>query len=289
MVELVSVMRNIKEARIPRPIRSDPSQRDPNLWCEHGTNGHWTRDCQYLREEVVTFLKNEHLREFLHNWEKYNYGSNQDNAEPSKIGEDPPRLTMNMIFGSNEINGVTFLATKKTKVSVIRSKRLREVTEDDITSIEEDTDGLLLPHNDALVTSLNVLDFKTECVLVDPGSSANIIQWRVLKQAKLSESIIPSTKLLTGFNLESVTTLGDILLPTNAEGIMKTTLFEVVDDDMGYNIILGRLWLHEMKAMPSTSEIPNFRGIKRTRGNQPATREMNPISDSSNKGKEHTA
>nr|XP_009622700.1 uncharacterized protein LOC104114060 [Nicotiana tomentosiformis] len=41
VVELVSAMRNIKEARLPKPMRSDPSQRDPNLWCEyHGTNNH---------------------------------------------------------------------------------------------------------------------------------------------------------------------------------------------------------------------------------------------------------
>ncbi|XP_070036641.1 uncharacterized protein [Nicotiana tomentosiformis] len=40
--------------------------------------------------------------------------------------------------------------TKKTKVSVTHSKRLREATEDDITFTEEDADELLLPHNDAL-------------------------------------------------------------------------------------------------------------------------------------------
>nr|XP_009586994.1 uncharacterized protein LOC104084749 [Nicotiana tomentosiformis] len=62
MVELVSMMRNIKEARFPRPMRSNPSQRDPNLWCEyHGTNGYRTGDCRQLREKVATLLKNGHL------------------------------------------------------------------------------------------------------------------------------------------------------------------------------------------------------------------------------------
>ncbi|XP_070057082.1 uncharacterized protein [Nicotiana tomentosiformis] len=183
MVELVSTMRNIKEARIPRPMRSDPSKRDPNLWCEYnGTNGHRTGDCRHLREEVETLLKNGHLREFLRDRAKNNYGRNWDITEPLKIGEDPPRLTINMIFGGgNEINGVTFSTAKKTKVSVTHSKRLREVAEGDITFIEEDINGLLLPHNDALVISLNILDFKIKHVLVDPASSANIIQWRVLE------------------------------------------------------------------------------------------------------------
>ncbi|XP_070032821.1 uncharacterized protein [Nicotiana tomentosiformis] len=149
-------MRNIKEARFPRPMRSDSSQRDPNLWCEyHGMNGHRTGDCQHLREEVETLLKNGHLKEFLSDRAKNNYGRNRDNAEPLKAGEDPPRQTINMIFEGNEINGVTFSAAKKTKVSITHSKRLRK---DDINFTEEDADGLLLPHNDALVISLNVLD-----------------------------------------------------------------------------------------------------------------------------------
>ncbi|XP_019237956.1 PREDICTED: uncharacterized protein LOC109218090 [Nicotiana attenuata] len=150
-----------------------------------------------------------------------------------------------MIFGGNEINRFTFSTAKKTKVSITHSKSLRE---DDITFTEEDADGLLLPHNDALVISLNVLDFKIKRVLVDPGSSANIIQWRILEQAKLTRSIIPTTKLLAGFNVASVTTQEEILLLMNAEGVIKTTLFKVVDGDMGYYIILGRPWLHEMKS-----------------------------------------
>ncbi|XP_075091803.1 uncharacterized protein LOC142171969 [Nicotiana tabacum] len=144
-----------------------------------------------------------------------------------------------------------------------------------------------------MVISLNVLDFKIKRVLVDLGSSANIIQWRVLEQAKLTGSIIPATKLLAEFNLASVTTRGEILLPTNVEGLMKTTLFEVIDGDMGYNIILGRPWLHEMKALPSTYDqllkFPTPEGIKQIRGDQPTRREMDAISVSSNKGKEHAS
>ncbi|XP_070039651.1 uncharacterized protein [Nicotiana tomentosiformis] len=294
VVEFVSAMRNIKEARFLKTMRSNPSQRDPNLWCEyHGTNGHRTGECRHLLEEVATLLKNGHLREFLSDRAKNNYGRNRDNAEPSKIGEDPPSQTINMIFGGNDINEVTFSVAKKTKVTVTQGKRLREVDEDDITFMEEDADGLLLPHNDALVISLNVLDFKIKCVLVDPGSSAHIIQWRVLEQAKLTRSIIPATKLLAEFNLARVMTRGEILLPNNAEGVMKTTIFEVVNDDMGYNIILGRPWLHDMRVVPSTYhellKFPTPEGIKQIKGDQQAVREINAVSVSSSKGMEHAA
>ncbi|XP_070036144.1 uncharacterized protein [Nicotiana tomentosiformis] len=174
IVELVSAMRNIKDARLSRPMRSDSIQRDPNLSCEyHGKNDHRTGDCRHLREEVATLLKNGHLREFLSDLAKNNYDRNRDDAGLSKVEEEPTRQKINMIFEGNEINGVTFSAAKKTKVSITHSKRLRE---DDITFTEEDANRLSLPHNDALVISLNVLDFKIKRVIVDPGSSANIIQ-----------------------------------------------------------------------------------------------------------------
>ncbi|XP_070039244.1 uncharacterized protein [Nicotiana tomentosiformis] len=227
------------------------------------TNGHRTKDCRHLRKEVATLLKNSHLRGFLSDRAKNNYSRNRYNAEPSNVGEYPPYQTINMIFGENENNGVTFSVEKNMKISITHSKRLQE---DDITFTDKDTDGLLLPHNDAL---------------------------RVLEQAKLTGSIIPATKLLAGFNLASVTTRGDILLFMNAKGVMKTTLFKVVDGDMGYNIILGRPWLHEMKAVPSTYhqslKIPMPEGINQIRGDQPTTREMNGILVSSSKGKEHVA
>ncbi|XP_075083533.1 uncharacterized protein LOC142167267 [Nicotiana tabacum] len=209
-----------------------------------------TRDCLHLPEEVATLLKNGHLRKFLMDRAKNSYGRNMYIAEPSKLAAGSPRMTINMIFGGDKVNWVTFLAAKKTNISVTHGKRIREVSEDDITFTEEDADGLLLPHNDVFVISLNVLGFKIKHVLVDPGSSANIIQQRDLKQAKLTGNIIPVTKLLAGFNLTSVTTRGEILLPTHAEGVTKTTLFEMI------------------------------------RGDQPAAREMNTVTISSSKGKE---
>nr|XP_016461060.1 PREDICTED: uncharacterized protein LOC107784442 [Nicotiana tabacum] len=83
IVQLVSVIRNITEARFPRSMRFDPNQRDPNLWCEyHGNNSHHTGDYRHLGEEMATLLKNGHLREFLCDRVKNNYGRNQDNVEP---------------------------------------------------------------------------------------------------------------------------------------------------------------------------------------------------------------
>lgn len=55
-------------------------------------------------------------------------------------------------------------------------------------------------------------------------------------------------------------------MPMNAEKVTKTTLFEVVDGDMGYNIILRMSWIHKKKVVTSTYhqllKFPTLEGIK---------------------------
>lgn len=75
-----------------------------------------------------------------------------------KKGEDRPHLTIDMIFGGNEINGVNFSLAKKTMILVNHSKRLKIISKDDITFTEEDIYGLLLPYKNAMIISLSVLD-----------------------------------------------------------------------------------------------------------------------------------
>ncbi|XP_019223470.1 PREDICTED: uncharacterized protein LOC109205245 [Nicotiana attenuata] len=63
---LINRTGKIRDAKWPRPVQSDPSQRSYDLVCEfHNAHGHRTEDCRQLREEVARLLDNGHLREFL--------------------------------------------------------------------------------------------------------------------------------------------------------------------------------------------------------------------------------
>lgn len=118
-------MRNIKEAGFPKPIQSDPNQRDPSLWCEfHGTHDHRIKDYQYLCKEVATLLMNDHLREFLSDHAKNNYGRIWHNVEPTKTSVRSPSMNINMVFGGNEVNGLTFSVAKKMMISMTHKNRL---------------------------------------------------------------------------------------------------------------------------------------------------------------------
>ncbi|XP_070052715.1 uncharacterized protein [Nicotiana tomentosiformis] len=173
-------------------------------------------------------------------------------------------------------------ARKTSKVTVTHGKRVRQVLDgDSITFDDEDTYGLLIPHNDTVVISLLVHDTNVNRVLIDPGSSINIILLRVVNEMQADNKIIPKARSLSGFDNSSVITKREVLLTTFAEGVVKDMKFQVIDTDMTYNIILGRMWIHEMDAVPSTLhqviKFPSPWGIRQICGDQQASRNITSV------------
>ncbi|RVW76965.1 Transposon Ty3-I Gag-Pol polyprotein [Vitis vinifera] len=95
--------------------------------------------------------------------------------------------------------------------------------------------------------------FDVRRILVDPGSSANLLQASVIKQMGLELSGIENPgRILSGFNGAATTSLGDVVLPVQAGPVILNIQFSIVEDLSPFNAILGRTWLHYMKAIPST-------------------------------------
>nr|CAN80938.1 hypothetical protein VITISV_035835 [Vitis vinifera] len=116
-----------------------------------------------------------------------------------------------------------------------------------------DLTRILHPHRDALILSLEVEDFDVRRILVDPGSSTDLVQASVISHRGQSLTGLENPKrILSGFNGSSTTSLGDIVLPVQAGPIALNVQFSVVQDLSPFNVILGRTWLHYMKAIPST-------------------------------------
>ncbi|XP_060190760.1 uncharacterized protein LOC132620052 [Lycium barbarum] len=117
--------------------------------CEyHETHGHRTEDCRQLREEVARLLKNGHLREILSERAKSHY----QERESYKLAEPvEPQHIINMIIGGTDAPRGPVM--KLTKVTVVREKRSRDfMPEDSISFSNEDAEGIIQPHNDALET-----------------------------------------------------------------------------------------------------------------------------------------
>ena len=59
-------------------------------------------------------------------------------------------------------------------------------------------------------------------------------------------------RILSSFNGSTIVTLGDVVLPVKAGPVTQQVMFSIVKDLGPYNAIMGRAWLHSMKAIPST-------------------------------------
>nr|XP_016477705.1 PREDICTED: uncharacterized protein LOC107799137 [Nicotiana tabacum] len=117
---------------------------------------------------------------------------------------------------------------------------------------EEDFKTLTQPHNDALVISFLLNNVQIKRVLVDPGSSANVIRSNVVEQLKLLDQIMPTSRVLNDFNMAGEATKWVITLPINISEPVQDTKFHIIDGDIRYKAFLGRPWIYSMRAVPST-------------------------------------
>ena len=116
-----------------------------------------------------------------------------------------------------------------------------------------DPTRILQPHRDALILSLGIRDFDVRRILVDPGSSVDLLQVSVIKQMGLELfSLENPGRILSRFNGAATTSLGDVVLPVQAGPTILKVQFSVVEDLSLFNAILGRTWLHYMKVISST-------------------------------------
>ena len=100
------------------------------------------------------------------------------------------------------------------------------------------------PHDDALVISVRVGDYNVHRMLVDNGSSADILYYPAFQQMGVDRArLIPTNALLVGFGGIRVLPLGAITLPVTVsdypQQITKDVTFLVVDCSFAYNGILG--------------------------------------------------
>ncbi|XP_070046677.1 uncharacterized protein [Nicotiana tomentosiformis] len=169
---IVSAIGRIKDTKWPRPLQTDPAQRNPNqMYKYHGTHGHKMEDCRQLREEVARLFNDGHLREFLSDRAKNHFRDRDSNKQNE---QEEPKHVIHIIVGGVDIPQGPVL--KRTKVSIIREKRTQDyVPEGTLSFNGKDTKGIMQPHNDALVISVLMNKTRVKRMLIDLGSSANIV------------------------------------------------------------------------------------------------------------------
>ena len=132
------------------------------------------------------------------------------------------------------------------------------------------------PHDDPLVIKAVVANKTIHKVLVDNGSSPNIIFASAFEKVGIGrEKLEPVNAYLRGFSGERVLPLGSIQLvltlgvpPCQAT---TTVIFLIVDAPLAYNILPGRPSLNTIRAIPfayhMVIKFPTANGVGKVRGN----------------------
>ena len=159
---------------------------------------------------------------------------------------------------------------------------MRTTDEPAITFTDADAERVHHPHDDAIVITLLIADYTTRRVLVDNGSSADILYYPVFQQMRLGrDQLRPANFPLLGFGGMKVQPVGTITLPIVVEAysqqVARDVNFLVVDCSSSYNAIIGRPTLNSWKAVTSTYHLsikfPTEHGIGQVQGDQLAARE----------------
>ena len=142
--------------------------------------------------------------------------------------------------------------------------------------------GVKQPHNNPLVIMLDIEGFNTKRILVDNGSSVDIIYFPAFQQLRLDpKRLRPFDSPLVSFSGDRVYPRGIVTLTVTAGTypvqLTKQVDFLVVNCPSFYNVIIGRPTLNKWRAATSTYclkvKFPTDNGVGEVKGDQVLARE----------------
>ena len=162
----------------PEKMKGNPKKHNKNKYCRfHGDHEHDTNECYDLKQQIKNLIRQGKLKNFLgrdHKDEKFKGNV----EEPSR----PPLGEIRVIVGGT--SAMQSSKSRKTYLKVVQNVQLsgrvpmtEGVDEQAITFTDEDARKIHHPHDDAIVIALLIADYTTRKVLVDNGSSIDILYY----------------------------------------------------------------------------------------------------------------
>ncbi|KAL5577017.1 hypothetical protein UlMin_018716 [Ulmus minor] len=237
---------------------------DNTKYCRyHRDIGHITEECRVLKDEIERLIQRGQLRNYVRDGGPATGDTNRARKNYARQARSEPF--------PHQIN----LAEHKNKAP--------RLSNEPIIFTEEEASGLWHPHKDAIVVALRIASPKVYKILIDNGSSADILFRSTLNRMDLvGAKFDPIKSALYGFTGDSVHSEGVLNLPielgTHPCQHIQSVKFIVVDCPSSYNAIIGRPTLNAIRAVTSTYHLlvkfPTVGGIGILKGDQQASRDI---------------
>ncbi|XP_038976825.1 uncharacterized protein LOC120107566 [Phoenix dactylifera] len=156
--------------RPPPPMReSEARQCSRKYYRFHQDHDHDTEECFRLRDEIEALIHCGMLNQFVRN--------RRDEGEPVENAMPPEYQNNNRpIAGTiNAIGGGSAKGSSAKEPAEKEAPLKRQHMTEAISFSDEDLKGVETPHDDVVVISLVMNKFDIKRVLVDNGSSANVL------------------------------------------------------------------------------------------------------------------
>ncbi|XP_064994005.1 uncharacterized protein LOC135630767 [Musa acuminata AAA Group] len=201
------------------------------------------KDCRDLQNQIEELIRRGHIGHYL-----------KEPGEATPCPRGPVEMQIDVITDEPAAADSSSMARKGYAHSTVE-KRPRPELDPEITFRTEEVERY--HHDDALVISVWIANARVKRVMVDTGSSTDMLYLDAFKKLGLTnEDLTPMNSVLTGFTGDSISPLEttSLLVTIGEEPRTKTTTntFMVVDLPLSYSAILGHPMLNKLKAMVST-------------------------------------
>ncbi|WJX84068.1 hypothetical protein P8452_66678 [Trifolium repens] len=237
------------------------------LCAYHRCKGHDTEKCFRLRDLIEELIKSGHLRKFRDDAANRKIVVPKARRDPQRDQEENPegekvRISVNTIAGGfaggGELSNARKCYVRRAEFEAKFVGHTSISSTPDLSFTKEDKRKVMAHDDDPLVIQVQILNCDVKRVLIDSGSSADIMYWEAFKAVQLSnEHLLPYNGTLVGFAGEQVEVMGcTTLLTTFGEKdqakTIKVRYLVVKTPFTSYNIIIGRPSFNTLEAAMST-------------------------------------
>ncbi|VFR01133.1 unnamed protein product [Cuscuta campestris] len=277
-----------------KPVKTEKKPTGEKQWTEkycsfHKTDSHNTAECNSVKGVIKQMIEAgeidpEYLAQAKQKKNQWVRPEGQP-AEQNKKKKTAGKEHLQVIYGGPE-GGDSASQRKKWGQelyvgTVALNPRSKQARREPITFTDRDLPATGEDHNDPLVITMDMGGVDVSRVLVDTGSSVNILYLDAFEKLKLCRTRLEPLKTpLSGFTGDSVEAEGSILLTcelgTGEQVVQKQMRFVVVNIKCVHNAILGRPGINKVRGVISMAHLcmkfytPG--GIGQVRGDQKKAR-----------------